>query len=291
MLRMRFCLARSQVNSGVRQARNSCVLRFSPTELRALRRLHETSAHYIVGGGQALRHHGVERQVSDTDLYVDVAGNNPSLVFAAVINILGRELPGLTIETLSQPRKRIEIREDGLALDVFTTLPGLAFVEARSGCDYVIQEDLGVPVLSRPDLVRHLLAIREDPERKTKADADLALLGALPNKPLQPALTERSWVYWDLIAIRTFNSLLAAIPFLILARIATRRPNDQVTSGAPGAYVWAALTGLLVFLGIWAYGYYQGYVSPALVGLSVYCGFRASAWLLKRSETRPTTAG
>jgi hypothetical protein len=145
------------------------------------------SARYLVGGGQALRHHGSDRPVSDIDLYVDVEGNNPSLVFAAVINILGEEpLPGVTIEALGQPRKRFPICKEGLALDIFTTLPGLVFGEALFRCDFLIQDGLRVPVLSHSDLLRHLRAVQEDPKRQAKADADLARLEALSNNPLQP---------------------------------------------------------------------------------------------------------
>lgn len=145
-------------------------------ELRALRELAACDVEYLLVGGYAVRHYGIDREANDVDVFVSTTPENAARLYAAIVNIIGH-FPDFEAERLSEPRKHISFKDDGLLLDILTTLPGIDFGEAFQAREVAAQDGTCVLVISKQYLlVSKRAAADKDPTRRERELRDVAML-------------------------------------------------------------------------------------------------------------------
>jgi hypothetical protein len=145
-------------------------------EFRALRELAAFSVEYLLVGGHAVRHYGVDRSTKDVDLFVGRSPDNAFRLHAAIVNIIGH-LPDFEPEALTEPKKHVRFANDGLDLDILTTMPGLEFETAFAAREVVSLDGTPIFVISRPDLLVSKRAVAEqDPQRRARELRDVEML-------------------------------------------------------------------------------------------------------------------
>ena len=122
-------------------------------ELRALATLTESGVKYLLFGGRARQHYGINRQIEDVDLFVGYEPENATRLWAAIVNIVGH-FPAFRIADLGKARKHIRLLgEDEPKLDMLTSVPGLDFATAFNSREVVLQDAAAVSVMSKDDLI------------------------------------------------------------------------------------------------------------------------------------------
>jgi len=147
-------------------------------ELAALRKLGEGGVEYLLVGGQAMRYHGIDRPTADVDVVTSTDPENAARLYVAISHIIGH-LPDFEAELLSKPKKEIRFQDDGLSLDILTTLPGMEFAEAFADRNLATQNGTQLFVISKPHLLRTKRTVAEtDPSstRRQKEQVDVSLL-------------------------------------------------------------------------------------------------------------------
>jgi hypothetical protein len=116
-------------------------------ELTALAELTRSGVEYLLIGGYAIRHHGIDRETSDVDLCVSNDPANATRLLGAIHRIIGHS-PSITVEQLSQPGNHVRFHNDGLNIDLLTSLPELDFREVFEKRDRACEKGVNL----RPDL-------------------------------------------------------------------------------------------------------------------------------------------
>ena len=147
-------------------------------ELDALRKLRDSGVQYLIVGGHAVRHYGVERTTEDLDVFVSRAPENALRLYAAIVNILGR-LPDFDWAVLAEPNKHINFGSGEPNLDVLTAMPGLEFNRAYADRTMAVQDGLSIPVLAKADLIATKKEVASrDARRRERELKDIELLAA-----------------------------------------------------------------------------------------------------------------
>jgi hypothetical protein len=166
-------------------------LKIPPRELRAIQRFNTAGVEYLLTGGYAVKFYCPSRVANDVDLLVRAEPNNAERMFLAIQAIVGHA-PAFGPEKLALPKKQVRFCGDGLDLELLTSQPGVEFSDAVERQELAVQEDIVIPVLSAPDLIRVKTAVAKlYPRRRRQELADLALLReacACPSSRRLPAL-------------------------------------------------------------------------------------------------------
>ncbi len=108
-------------------------------------------ARYLVIGGVAVGLHGIPRTTFDLDILIETSEMNAQRVLDALLEA------GIGAASLTSARdvltQEITILRDRLQIDIQTATPGIQFQrawESRATKDY---EGIGIPVVSREDLI------------------------------------------------------------------------------------------------------------------------------------------
>jgi predicted nucleotidyltransferase len=124
-------------------------------ELNALRELNRSGVEYVLIGGCAMRHYGVDRDTSDVDLWASDDQANLTRLFFASERIIRRSLDYSLLERLLRPGrcKHLPLKKDGINIDLLTSQPGLECQESFARRDTVKENGVEIPVVSPADLL------------------------------------------------------------------------------------------------------------------------------------------
>ena len=145
-------------------------------ELAALSEFNRSGVDYLLVGGFAVRYYGVNREAADVDLFVSAAPANAARLLGAIERIIGHP-PDISVTQLSAPKKHVLFRQDGLELELLTSVPGLEFSDAFAGREQACQNGVEIPVVSKGDLLQIKRTVAEKDERRREKELqDISLL-------------------------------------------------------------------------------------------------------------------
>ena len=139
-------------------------------ELLALFNAHDVA--FVIVGAHALAHHGAPRFSGDLDLLVQPAAENAERILRA-LDAFGFGSIGLTQEDFLGADKVVQLGVAPVRVDLMTTLTGVTWEEALSGCSNGQYGGVPVRYLGREELVRNKRALG-----RAKDLADIEALGA-----------------------------------------------------------------------------------------------------------------
>jgi hypothetical protein len=134
--------------------------------------LSETGVEFLVVGAHALAVHARPRATGDLDLWVHPTPENAARVLKA-LSRFGAPMKDITTDDFELPDRVLQLGVVPNRIDLLTSITGVAFSDAWPRRKIVSIEGLGVPVLSREDLIENKRATGRPQDR-----ADLELLGA-----------------------------------------------------------------------------------------------------------------
>lgn len=108
----------------------------------------------MVVGGYAMAFHGFVRATGDIDLWIGASQENAKKVWKA-LEKFGAPLFDLTLEDLQTLGIVFQIGIVPNRIDIITQIDGVEFSEAFQNHESVVIENLTVPILSRPFLLRN----------------------------------------------------------------------------------------------------------------------------------------
>ena len=88
---------------------------------------------YMIVGGYALAYHGAPRYTGDIDIYVKPDSQNTELIMKALADF-GFSSVGLTVEDFENPDKVIQLGVPPVRVDIITSISGVLWKDAFSGC-------------------------------------------------------------------------------------------------------------------------------------------------------------
>lgn len=137
-------------------------------ELLALFNKHRVE--YMIVGGYALAYHGAPRYTGDLDLFVKPEPQNARHILAALTDF-GFGSLGLESTDFDQPNKVVQLGVPPVRVDIITSLSGVTWREARTGCESGAYGDVPVQYIGREAFLRN--------KRATQRKKDLADVEAL----------------------------------------------------------------------------------------------------------------
>ena len=140
-------------------------------ELELLDRFNSFGVQYLVIGGHAVQFHGHLRPAKDLDIFIDISGDNPSRVVAA-LQSLGFSGADLSVDQFSEPKKQIPLGGHYHS-ELLTSPDGPTFNEAYAKRVMACEKGISVCVISRGDLLWQ--------KRKLGRPQDIADVEALEN--------------------------------------------------------------------------------------------------------------
>ena len=93
----------------------------------------EHKVEYIIVGGYALAYHGAPRYTGDIDIYVKPDSQNAELIMKALADF-GFSSVGLTVKDFENPDKVIQLGVPPVRVDIITSISGVLWKDASSGC-------------------------------------------------------------------------------------------------------------------------------------------------------------
>lgn len=124
----------------------------SPDFAELLSTFNAHSVDYLVVGAHALAAHGHVRATKDLDVWVRPDAANAARVIKALA-AFGAPLGDLSAIDLATPGLIFQMGVAPLRIDVITEIDGVAFEQAWANRKQVDFSGVGVPVLSRADLI------------------------------------------------------------------------------------------------------------------------------------------
>ena len=88
---------------------------------------------YMIVGGYALAYHGAPRYTGDIDIYVKPDSQNAERIMKA-LDEFGFGSVGLTAEDFESPDKVIQLGVPPVRIDIITSISGVSWKDAFSGC-------------------------------------------------------------------------------------------------------------------------------------------------------------
>jgi len=137
-----------------------------------LRHFNVGGVRYLVVGGYAVVQYAEPRYTKDLDLWISTDPLNARAVYQA-LRAFGAPLFGLTERDFMQEGTFYQMGVPPLRIDVLMGIPGVEFESAWQRRVEVRFDDLVVPFISRPDLIKAKLASGRPQDL---IDVDLLLL-------------------------------------------------------------------------------------------------------------------
>lgn len=125
---------------------------------------------YIIVGGYALAFHGAPRFTGDIDIYVKPDAANAGRIMAALEDF-GFGSAGLKAHDFEHPDKVIQLGVSPVRVDIMTSISGVSWEEALSGCVEDRYGDVPVRYIGLNEFIKN--------RRATGRKKDLADLEAL----------------------------------------------------------------------------------------------------------------
>ena len=118
------------------------------------------SVKYLVVGGYAVSFHAQPRATRDLDLFIRAEPANAKAAYGALASF-GAPIECISVEDLSDPRKFIRFGREPVAVDILSSIDGVAFDEAwERRVEGVIDAATGLTAffISKADLIASKLA-------------------------------------------------------------------------------------------------------------------------------------
>ncbi len=109
---------------------------------------------FVVVGAYALAAHGVPRATGDIDVFVSSTPANAVRVYRALARF-GAPLMGIDETTFAQDDVVFQIGVVPSRIDILTSIEGVPFAEAQSTRVEVLIDDIKVPVIGLPALIKN----------------------------------------------------------------------------------------------------------------------------------------
>lgn len=125
----------------------------SPDFRELLSLLEKYKVRYLVVGGYAVMRYTEPRFTKDLDLWVSTDMENAKAVYET-LSKFGAPLKDLTPEDFTQEGHFYQMGNPPLRLDVMMSIPGVTFEAAWANRESVQLAGLGVPFISKADLIK-----------------------------------------------------------------------------------------------------------------------------------------
>jgi len=125
---------------------------------------------YMIVGGYALAYHGAPRYTGDIDIYVKPDSQNAELIMKALVEF-GFGSAGLKVEDFENPDKVVQLGVPPVRVDIFTSISGVSWKDASTGCVDVKYSDVPVKYIGLNEFIIN--------KRTTGRKKDLSDLEAL----------------------------------------------------------------------------------------------------------------
>jgi len=125
----------------------------SPDFRELLSFLEKHKVRYLVVGGYAVMKYTEPRFTKDLDLWISTDEENSKAVYAA-LKEFGAPLKGLAPPDFTQEGYFYQMGNPPFRLDVMMSIPGVTFETAWANREKVQLEGLGIPFISKADLIK-----------------------------------------------------------------------------------------------------------------------------------------
>ncbi|MBI4025865.1 MAG: nucleotidyltransferase [Verrucomicrobia bacterium] len=139
-----------------------------------LKLLNVQGIRYVVIGGYAVAFHGYVRYTGDLDILVELSIANAERL-ARVVREFGFDLPEVTTELFLRKGKIVRLGREPMRLEILNDIDGVSFEECYKNRKEVEMEDLKIPFIDLPQLLKN--------KQASGRQKDLADLEALSPKP------------------------------------------------------------------------------------------------------------
>jgi len=109
---------------------------------------------FMVVGAYAMSFHGFPRATGDIDLWIRCSDSNAPRVWNALVRF-GAPLGDLTLDDLKARGTVFQIGVAPRRIDILTTISGVEFDDAQTGCKEIEIVGLKVPIIGLADLLRN----------------------------------------------------------------------------------------------------------------------------------------
>lgn len=116
--------------------------------------LNSHDVRYMLVGGYAVAYHGYPRYTGDMDFFVDISGDNPQRLEAA-LRAFGFDDESLNADLFRIADQIIQLGVPPNRIDILTSISGVAFDEAWATREQGEIDGLIIPVISRQLLQRN----------------------------------------------------------------------------------------------------------------------------------------
>jgi hypothetical protein len=125
----------------------------NPDFIELLKLLAKHEVRYLVVGGYAVMRYSEPRFTKDLDLLIAADPDNAARVYAALVEF-GAPLKNLTAKDFEAEGFFYQMGRAPVRVDVLMSVPGVRFAEAWPRRDEVMLSGVGVPFISKADLIR-----------------------------------------------------------------------------------------------------------------------------------------
>ncbi len=129
-----------------------------------LRSLSGREVRFLVVGAYALGVHGYPRATGDFDIWIDSSPENSRKIYAALADF-GAPLADLTERTFTEEGVIFQIGVAPRRIDLITHIDGVRFQDAYASRVLIEVEGIGIPFISREDLIRNKLSTGREKDR------------------------------------------------------------------------------------------------------------------------------
>lgn len=136
----------------------------SPDFRELLSILAKHKVRYLVVGGYAVMKYTEPRFTKDLDLWIATNKENAEAVFAA-LQEFGASLKDLTPADFTQEGYFYQMGSPPFRLDIMMSIPGVSFEAAWANREESQVEGLGIPFISKADLIKTKKASGRDQDR------------------------------------------------------------------------------------------------------------------------------
>lgn len=108
---------------------------------------------YLIVGGYAVMKYTEPRFTKDLDIFIATDQRNADSVYSA-LKEFGAPLENLSPDDFTHKQHFYQMGRPPLRVDIMMSIPGIAFGEAWKNREIVELDDLKLPFISKPDLIR-----------------------------------------------------------------------------------------------------------------------------------------
>ena len=114
----------------------------------------EEQVQFLLVGGISINLYGYIRTTKDLDLWVQASGENAPKVVKALAKF-GAPMQDISVQDFESEGTIFQIGVEPIRIDVITKIAGVKFEEAIQNAKIMEIEELNVPTISLPDLIKN----------------------------------------------------------------------------------------------------------------------------------------